>query len=68
MWLYSKTLEIKWTEKIRNGAVLTRIKETRESCRSIGTRRDKMVGHLSRLGGLMVIVMEGDVEGCIGKG
>jgi hypothetical protein len=61
-------LQNKWTERVTNEAVLTRVKEKRQSWHhSIKVRRYNMLGHILRYDSLTKNVIEGDVEGYIGS-
>jgi hypothetical protein len=67
MRCYHKMLRIKWIDRITNKAVLNRIKEKKILWHTIKVRRAKMIGHLLRHESLSKIVIEGDVEGHIGR-
>lgn len=68
MWCYRKMLRIKWIDRITNEAVLIRIKEKEILWHTVKVRRAKMIGHLLRHESLTKTVIEGDVEGHIGRG
>jgi len=67
MWCYSKMLRIKWIDRITNEEVINRIKEKKVLWHTIKVRRAKMIGHLPRHESLSKTVIEGDVEGHIGR-
>jgi len=68
VWCYRKMLRIKWIDRITNEAVLIRIKENKILWHTVKVRRAKMIGHLLRHESLTKTVIEGDVEGHIGRG
>lgn len=62
-----KLLKIKWTERITNEAVLTKITKKQDLWRNIKVRRNKMIGHLLHHESLTKSVIEGDINGYIGR-
>lgn len=62
-----KMLKIKWTERVKNETVLTRVKEKLKSWHSIKVRRNKMIGHVIviRHDSSTKSIVDGNVEGYI---
>ena len=63
MWCYRRILGIKWTDKVRNKDVLVRIGERMCLWNSLKRRRDKLIGHNVRHPGILLLLLEGKVEG-----
>ena len=63
MWMWRKTLNIQWSEKVSNEEVLRRVGEERSLLDTIRRRQKTWLGHTIRHGDLLVIVMEGRIEG-----
>uniref|UniRef100_A0A8D9ART7 Endonuclease-reverse transcriptase n=2 Tax=Cacopsylla melanoneura TaxID=428564 RepID=A0A8D9ART7_9HEMI len=68
MWCFRRTLKIKWSDKVRNEDVLTRIKEKRRIMKHIAMRRSKWIGHILRHDGLLHTLIEGMYEGNVPRG
>lgn len=67
MWCFEKMLKIPWIGRVTNEEVLNKIKEKRQLWKSIQSRRDKMIGHILRNRSLLKTIIEGDIQGQIGK-
>ena len=63
MWCYRRILGIKWTDKITNKEVLERIGERMGIWNYLKRRRDKLIGHNIRHPGILMLMLEGMVEG-----
>ena len=63
MWCYRRMLKVSWTEKTTNEEILNRVQETRSIWKTLTRRRDRMIGHILRHGGLTQMVVEGRAEG-----
>ena len=69
MWCYRRMKKIKWIDKITNKRVLEMVGEEKQIIVCIRKRRDRMVGHILRHGGMMKLLFEGIAEGkkCRGR-
>jgi hypothetical protein len=62
-WCWRRTLQIKWTEKVRNEEVYRRIGEERTMWNTIRQRISRWVGHVVKDSHCMQSIMEGKIEG-----
>ena len=62
MWCYRRIMNINLMDRITNEEVLERIRERRALWKSLRRRRDQMIGHTLRHGGLLRDILEGDGE------
>jgi len=69
MWCYRRMLKVKWTDRVTNDEVLTRMGAQRCLWNMLTNRRDRLVGHILRHESLTNTVLEGMVEGenCRGR-
>jgi len=68
MWCYRRMMKISWEDRITNEKVLEHVNEKRSILKVIQRRRDKMIGHLLRHGGLALLILEGMAEGKKARG
>ena len=61
MWCYRRMRNIKWMDRITNEEVLGRIGERRTMWKSLRKRRDQMMGHRLKQGGMLRDIVEGEV-------
>jgi hypothetical protein len=54
---------ISWTDHVRNGDVLLRVKEKRNILREIRKRKANWIGHILRRNCLLQRVIEGAIKG-----
>jgi hypothetical protein len=55
--------KISWTDCVRNGEVLLRVKEQRNILHEISKRKAKWIGHILRRNSFLQQVIEGKMEG-----
>jgi hypothetical protein len=55
--------KISWTDHVRNGDVLLRVKEQRNILHEISKRKANWIGHILRINCLLQQVIEGKVKG-----
>lgn len=69
MWLWRRVEKIKWTDKITNEAVLSRVEEERSFVNTVIKRKKAWIGHALRHDSLLMTVLEGRMEGkrCRGR-
>jgi hypothetical protein len=65
MWCWRRTEKISWTDRVRNGEVLLRVKEQRNILHGIRKRKDNWIGHILCRNYLLWQVIEGKVTGGI---
>jgi hypothetical protein len=58
-------MEISWTDRVRNGEVLPRVKEERNILQTIKRRKANWIGHILRRNCLLKYVIEGKLQGRI---
>lgn len=58
---FLKLLKIKWTERVINETVFSKVKEKRQLWHNIKVRRDKIIGHILRHDSLTLNVIEDDI-------
>ena len=63
MWTWRKMERVKWTDKVRNEAVLKRVGEKRSILETIKKRKRNWLGHCLRRNCLLRDALEGMVEG-----
>ena len=63
MWLWRKMLGILWSDKISNEEVLRRVGEERILMEIIQRRQRTWIGHTLWHGDLLVVMIEGRIEG-----
>jgi hypothetical protein len=68
MWCWRRMEKIKWTEKITNEEVLSRVDEKRTILDTIFQRKKNWIGHILRRNCLLHDVIEGKLEGRRGPG
>jgi hypothetical protein len=56
-------MEISWTDRVRDEAVLHRVKEGRNILHTIERRKADWIGHILRRNCLLKHVFEGKIEG-----
>jgi hypothetical protein len=57
--------KISWTDRVRNGEVLQRVKEERNIVHRVGRRKANRIGHMLRRDCLLKHVIDGKVDGNI---
>jgi len=67
-WCWRRTLKIPWTEKVKNEEIYLRTNNRKTLWRTIRERRKTWVRHKMRNNEWITIIMEGRVEGKVGKG
>jgi hypothetical protein len=65
MWCWRRMEKISWTDRVRNGEVLHRVKEERNIVHTIKRRKANWIGHILRRNCLLKHVIEGKLEGRI---
>ena len=63
MWIWRRLERVKWTDRIRNEAVLERVGETRTMLKLIRKRKRNWLGHWLRRNCLLKDALEGMVNG-----
>ena len=61
-------IKVSWVERITNEEILNRVQEERSIWNIIKKRRDRMIGHILRHGGLIQMIIERMVQGKRSKG
>jgi hypothetical protein len=56
-------MEISWTDRVRNGEVLLRVKEQRNMLHDITKRKANWIGHILCRNCLLRQVIEGKIKG-----
>jgi len=57
--------KISWTDRVRNGEVLLRVKEQRNILHEISKRKTNWIGHILRRNCILQQVIEGKIKGGI---
>jgi hypothetical protein len=65
MW-YWRSMEISWTDRVRNEGVLLTVKEQRNILHEISKRKANWIGHIVLRNCLLQHVIEGKIKGGIG--
>ena len=65
MWCWRRMEKISWTDHVRNGEVLLRVKEQRNILHEIRKRKANWIGHILRRNCLLQRVTEGKIQGRI---
>jgi hypothetical protein len=65
MWCWRMMEKISWTERMRNGKVLLRVKEHRNTLHEIIKRKANWIDHILRRNCLLRQVIEGKINGGI---
>jgi len=65
MWCWRRMEKISWTDHVRNGEVLLRVKEQRNILHEISKRKGNQIGHILRRNYLLQRVIEGKIQGGI---
>jgi len=65
MWRWRRVEKISWTDRVRNGEVLPRVKEQRNILHEISKRKANWIGHILRRNCLLWQVIEGKIKGRI---
>jgi hypothetical protein len=65
MWCWRRMEKISWTDHVRNGEVLLRVKEQRNILHEIRKRKANWIGHILRRNYLLQRVTEGKIQGGI---
>ena len=68
IWCYRRMMRICYTEHKTNNEVLDMVTSKRASLCIIKKRKTEYFGHLIRMNGLQCLLLEGKVNGKIGKG
>ena len=68
MWLWRRLMKVKWTDRVRNEEVLTRIGEEKKLLDTIRRRKRNWLGHILRRNCLQLRIIEGKIEGKRGRG
>ena len=63
MWCWRRMEKISWTDHVRNGEVLLRVKEQRNILHEIRKWRANWIGHIFRRNCLLQRVTEGKIQG-----
>jgi len=63
MWCCRRMEKISWTDHVRNGDVLLRVKEQRNILHEIRKRKANWIGHILRRNCLLQRVIEGKITG-----
>jgi hypothetical protein len=63
MWCWRRMEKISWTDRVRNEAVLHRVKEERNIVHTIKRRKANWIRHILRRNCLLKHVLEGKLEG-----
>jgi len=64
-WCWRRTEKISWTDHVRNGDVLLRVKEQRNILHEIRKRKTNWIGHILQRNCLLQRVIEGKIQGGI---
>jgi len=65
MWCWRGRKEISWTDRVRNGEVLLRVKEQRNIIHEMSKQKANWIGHILYRNRLLQWVIEGKVKGGI---
>jgi hypothetical protein len=65
IWCWRKMEKISWTDHVRNGEVLHRVKEEMNILHAVQRRKANWIGHILRRNVLLKHVIEGKLEGRI---
>jgi hypothetical protein len=65
MWCWRRMEKVSWTDHVRNGEVLLRVKEQRNILHEIRNRKANWIGHIVRRNCLLQRVIEGKIQGGI---
>ena len=68
MWVWRRMEKISWTDKVKNVEVLGRIEEKRQILQVMKSRKRNWIGHWLRRESLLLIALEGLVQGKRGRG
>jgi hypothetical protein len=63
MWCWRRVENIGWTDRVRNGEVLLRVKEQRNILHEISKRKANWIGHILCRNCLLQRVVEGKIKG-----
>jgi hypothetical protein len=63
MWCWRRLENTSWTDRVRNGEVLRRVKEQRNILHTIKRRKADWIGHILRRNCLLKHGIEGKIEG-----
>ena len=63
MWIWRRSQNISWRDKVTNEEVLKRVGEVRQMMKDIKRRKKTWIGHVLRRNGLMREVIEGRMQG-----
>jgi hypothetical protein len=63
MWCWRRIEKISWTDHVRNGEELHRVKEERNILHEIRKRKANWIGHILRRNCLLKHVFEGKIKG-----
>ena len=63
MWIWRRMENISWTEHKTNQEVLENIGEERKLIETIRTRQQRWIGHTLRGDTLLLVVLEGKIQG-----
>jgi hypothetical protein len=66
MWWWRRMEKISWTDLVRGGEVLLRVKEQRNILHEISKRKANWIGHILCRNCLLQQVIEGNIKGGIG--
>jgi len=62
MWCWRREEKISWTDRVRNGEVLHRVKEKRNIVHAVKGGKDNWVSHILRRNCVLKHVIEGEIE------
>jgi hypothetical protein len=65
MWYWRRMEKINWTDHVRHGEVLLRVKEQSNILHEISKRKANWIGHILRRNCLLQRVIEGKIKGGI---
>jgi hypothetical protein len=68
MWSWRRMVEISWTDRVNNEAVLCRVKEERNILDTIRRRKANWVTHILRGNCLLKYIIEGKIRGTRRRG
>lgn len=63
MWIWRRSQNISWRDKVTNEEVLRRVSQERQLMKEITRRKKNWIGHILRRNGLMKDVLEGRMQG-----
>uniref|UniRef100_A0A2S2P7C6 Uncharacterized protein n=1 Tax=Schizaphis graminum TaxID=13262 RepID=A0A2S2P7C6_SCHGA len=55
--------KINWADRITNEEVLEKVSERKSMWKSIQKRRNELIGHILRHDGLLLLILEGVIDG-----